>query len=79
MSPIPRVTPSLVVLGITFALSCCIVHAPPPTLPNDREDNRNSGSDKDGNEQYRSSFQAHINKLTFFSVSNLRNKIYFCL
>ena len=50
---------------------------PTPHPPNDREDNRNSGSDKGGNEQYRSSFQAHINKLTFFSVSNLRNKIFF--
>ena len=55
---IPRGTPSLLVLGITFALLCCTVY----TAQNDREDKRNAGNDKVGNEQHYSSFQAHINK-----------------
>ena len=51
----------------------------PPQPPNDREDNRNSGNDKGGNEQYRFSFQAHKNKLTFVSVSNHFSKAFDCV
>ena len=51
-------TPSLLVLGIIFALLCYTVHA----VPNDREVKRNAGNDKGGNEQHYSSFQAHKNK-----------------
>ena len=58
MSPIPRGTLSLVVLGFTFTLLCCIVHA----VSNDREEKRNAGNDKGGGEQDYSSFQAHKNK-----------------
>ena len=50
MSPIPQATPSLLVLVITFALLCSTVHA----VPNDREDKRNVGNHKDGNEQHHS-------------------------
>ena len=52
--PLPRDTPSFLVLGITFAPLCCTVHA----VPNDREEKRNAGNDKDGSEQHYSSFQA---------------------
>ena len=58
MSPIPRDTPSLLLLGITIALFCCTVHA----VVNDREEGRNTGNDKGGNEQHYSSFPAHKNK-----------------
>ena len=57
MSPIPRGTPSRLVLGITFALLRCTVHA----VPNDREEKRSAGNDKGGKEQHYSSFQAHKN------------------
>ena len=77
MSPILRGTPSLQVRGIPFAVFvlCCTVHA----VPNDREEKRNGGNDEGGNEQYYSSFQAHIYKQAFVSVSNLPNKIYLYL
>lgn len=47
-----------VVFNRAFALLCCTVYA----VPNDRENKRNVGNDKGGNEQYDSSFQAYINK-----------------
>ena len=43
--------PSLLVIEITFALLCCIVH----DVPNSQEEKRNAGDDKDGNEQHYSS------------------------
>ena len=60
MSPILRDTPSLLVLGITFDLSCCPVHA----MPNDR------------NEQHYSSIQSHkTNKLFEKSNAQGGNKL----
>ena len=53
---IPRGNLSLLVLGITFDLLSCTVHA----VPNDRKYKRNVGNDKGGNKQHNSSFQAHI-------------------
>ena len=69
MSPIPRDTPSLLVLGITFALLCCTVHA----VVNDREERRNAGNDKGGNEQHYSSFPAHNNKQTSDKCIKMKN------
>ena len=55
MYPIPRGTLSLLVLGITFALLCWTAHA----VPKAREEKRNAGNDKGGNEQHYSPIQAH--------------------
>ena len=68
MSPIPRDTPSLLVLEITFGLLSCTVHA----VPNGREWKRNAGNEKGGNEQHYTSTQAHkTNKL--FEKNNIQD------
>ena len=75
MSPIPRSRPSLLVLGITFAMMCCTAHA----VQKEREDKRNAGNDRGGNKQHYSSFQAHETSKLLSRVSNQQNKIYFLI
>ena len=73
VSPIPRDTQSLLVLGSTFALWCCTVHA----MPNDRKEKRNTGNGKGGNEQYYSSFES-IKTSKLFKKNNTQSVYKHC-